>query len=119
MEATKSSKKEKVLVVRARSPEDFRKIVKIVHDDSTDLGDVTGHTTLESKVDSPLKTALVDWDDASGIEPEGQKSTRNTEYVPSTLKGALKCGSLKYAPVTFDCYVLLLTLLFVVLVQLQ
>jgi len=104
MEATKNNKKEKVLVVKARNPEDFRKIVKIIHDDSTDLGDVTKHITLESKVDSPFKTALVDWDDANGIEPEGQKSIRNMENKQKCVDNAACVKAAKNVINVVDLY---------------
>ena len=104
MEATKNNKKEKVLVVKARNPEDFRKIVKIIHDDSTDLGDVTKHITLESKVDSPYKTALENWDDANGIEPEGQKSIRNMENKQKCVDNAACVKAAKNVINVVDLY---------------
>ena len=102
MEATKNYRKEKVH--KAKNPEEFRKIVKLIHDDSTDLGDVTKHITLESKVNSPFKVALEDWDDADGIEPEGHKSIRSIENKQRCVDNAASVKAAKNVINVVDLY---------------
>ena len=53
--------------------------MRTAHDQSADLGGVVRHTTLDSRVSSPHKVNLTEWDQSDGEESESQKSTRALE----------------------------------------
>ena len=66
-------------IKKVKSAEEFMKAVKFIHDQSSDLGDVSKHITIESKVNSPFKVNLIEWDGNDGDESEFQRSVRTLE----------------------------------------
>ena len=99
MESSTSAKKEKATsslppAEKVKSADDLRETVKLVHDQSTKLGGVSKHTTMESKANSPLKVNLNEWDEEAGEGSELQKSARSLESKQKTQDSAT---SVKYA----------------------
>ena len=74
MEISAGTKKEKeqknIPIKKVKNPEEFKKVVKTIHDQSADLGDVSNHITMDSKANSPFKVHLVEWDEHDGQESE-------------------------------------------------
>ena len=61
-------------IKKVKNAEEFKKVVKFIHDQSSDLGDVSKHITIDSKINSPFKVNIVEWNDEDEQESEIQKS---------------------------------------------
>ena len=64
---------------KVKSAEELRKVAKHTHGQSSDLGGVAKHTTVDSKTSSPLRVSLAEWGDGVGEESELQESARSLE----------------------------------------
>jgi len=108
MEISTNVKKEKdsrmIPIKKVKNPEELKRVIKTIHDLSTELGDVSKHITLESKINSPFKANLIEWDEHDGEESEFQRSVRDLENKQKIQDNAASVKQAKNVINQIDLY---------------